>query len=111
MLRPYIVRPHLRCPTVSSTSATGCPPHLAPAARSRSSSRPPPPPPRQRAERGEDVVLAGLSSTADSITEERPGDGRLRIVRLRATPYDRAGFRPRALWTARTAPGRVCGLR
>jgi hypothetical protein len=66
---------------------------------------------RQRAERGEDVVLAGLSSTADSITEERPGDGRLRIVRLRATPYDRADFRTRALWTARTDLGLVWRLR
>lgn len=57
---------------------------------------------RERAARGEDVVLAGLSSTAGSIEEERPGTGRLRIVRLAATTYDRSDFKTRALWTART---------
>ncbi|HYO15550.1 MAG TPA: hypothetical protein VE685_20330 [Thermoanaerobaculia bacterium] len=57
---------------------------------------------RQRAARGEDVVLAGLSSTGDSIEEERPGTGRLRIVRLHAQTYDRSDFKTRALWTART---------
>jgi hypothetical protein len=66
---------------------------------------------RERAARGEDVVLAGLSSTADSVEEERPGAGRLRIVRLRATVYDRADFRTRALWTARTDLGLVWRLR
>lgn len=57
---------------------------------------------RQRAEQGEDVVLAGLSSAADSVEEERPSVGRLRIVRQQARIYDRADFRTRALWTART---------
>ncbi|HEY0513838.1 MAG TPA: glycosyltransferase [Thermoanaerobaculia bacterium] len=57
---------------------------------------------RERAARGEEVVLAGLSSTADSVAEEAVGDGRLRIVRLRARTYDRADLRTRALWTART---------
>lgn len=57
---------------------------------------------RERAARGEDVVLAGLSSQADSVEEERPGTGRLRIVRLRARTYDRSDFKTRALWTART---------
>lgn len=57
---------------------------------------------RERAAAGEDVVLAGLSSTADSVEEERPGAGRLRIVRLHAPVYDRADFRTRALWTLRT---------
>lgn len=57
---------------------------------------------RERAARGEDVVLAGLSSRADSVEEERHGVGRLRIVRLAAPLYDRADFRTRALWTART---------
>jgi hypothetical protein len=57
---------------------------------------------RQRAAAGEDVVLAGLSSTADSLVEEAAGAGRLRVVRLRAPLYDRADFRSRALWTART---------
>lgn len=57
---------------------------------------------RERASQGDDVVLAGLSSTADSVEEERHGEGRLRIVRHRAASYDRADFRTRALWTART---------
>jgi hypothetical protein len=57
---------------------------------------------RQRAAGGEDVVLAGLSSSADSLVEEPAGAGRLRIVRLRTALYDRADFRSRALWTART---------
>ena len=57
---------------------------------------------RERAAAGEDVVLGGLSSTADSVEEERPGAGRLRIVRVRARTYDRSDFRTRALWTART---------
>ena len=39
---------------------------------------------RERAAAGEDVVLAGLSSTASSVEEESVGAGRLRIVRLRA---------------------------
>ncbi|HEY4589346.1 MAG TPA: hypothetical protein VII86_08950, partial [Thermoanaerobaculia bacterium] len=66
---------------------------------------------RERAAQGDDVVLAGLSSTADSVAEERPGEGRLRIVRRRAATYDRADFRTRALWTARTDLGLVWRLR
>ncbi|HEY0515155.1 MAG TPA: hypothetical protein VGH73_24880 [Thermoanaerobaculia bacterium] len=66
---------------------------------------------RERAAGGEDVTLAGLSSTAASVAEERPGDGRLRIVRLRAPLYDRADFRTRALWTARTDLALVWRLR
>jgi glycosyl transferase family 4 len=57
---------------------------------------------RERAARGEDVTLAGLSSTADSVEEERPGSGRLRIVRVQTRTYDRSAFRARTLWTART---------
>lgn len=57
---------------------------------------------RQRAAAGDDVTLAGLSSAADSIEEERPGAGRLRTVRVRSRVYDRSDFRSRALWTART---------
>lgn len=56
---------------------------------------------RQRAAGGEDVVLAGLSSTAASVTEETVGEGRLRTVRVRAPVYDRSDFRARVLWTAR----------
>ena len=66
---------------------------------------------RERAAAGEDVVLAGLSSTAASIAEERVGAGRLRIVRLLAEPYDRADFKRRALWTARTNLSLVWALR
>ena len=66
---------------------------------------------RERAAQGDDVVLAGLSSTADSVAEERLGQGRLRIVRRRAVTYDRADFRTRALWTARTGFGLVWRLR
>jgi hypothetical protein len=57
---------------------------------------------RERAAAGEDVTLAGLSSAADSVEEEAIGQGHLRIVRVRAEAYDRANFRQRALWTART---------
>src|SRR3954453_14147500 len=56
---------------------------------------------RERAGRGEDVGLAGLSCTAASVEEERPGIGRLRIVRLQAPAYDRSDLRSRTLWTAR----------
>src|SRR3954451_16915389 len=56
---------------------------------------------RERAVRGEDVVLAGLSSPDASVEEERPGIGSLRIVRLRAPAYDRSDLRSRTLWTAR----------
>ncbi|HEV7670187.1 MAG TPA: hypothetical protein VGS22_16840 [Thermoanaerobaculia bacterium] len=57
---------------------------------------------RERAAAGEEVVLAGLSTAADSVEEERPGAGSLKIVRLAAPSYDRANFRHRALWTLRT---------
>ncbi|HKH43109.1 MAG TPA: glycosyltransferase [Thermoanaerobaculia bacterium] len=66
---------------------------------------------RERAAAGEDVVLAGLSSTAASVEEETVGAGRLRIVRLHAKPYDRADFKRRALWTARTDLSLVWALR
>jgi hypothetical protein len=69
---------------------------------------------RERAAAGEEVTLAGLSSTADSVEEEVASTekaGRLRIVRLRATVYDRANFRRRALWTARTNLSLIWRLR
>lgn len=66
---------------------------------------------RERAAAGEDVVLAGLSSTAGSVEEERVGAGRLRIVRLRAEVYDRADFKRRALWTLRTNLSLIRALR
>lgn len=57
---------------------------------------------RKSAERGAEVTLVGLSSTADSVTEETVGAGLLRTVRVAARPYERANFRRRALWTAAT---------
>ena len=66
---------------------------------------------RERAAAGEEVVLAGLSSTASSIEEESVGAGRLRIVRLRAEVYDRADFKRRALWTLRTNLALIRSLR
>ena len=66
---------------------------------------------RQRAAAGEEVTLGGLSSTTDSVVEERHGAGRLRIVRLRAPVYDRADFKARAMWTARTNAALVWRLR
>jgi hypothetical protein len=60
---------------------------------------------RRRAAAGEDVVLAGLSSGADSLTDEAVGAGRLRVVRRQAAVYDRSDLPARALWTARTNLG------
>jgi hypothetical protein len=83
---------------------------------------------RQRAAAGEDVVLAGLSSKADSIEVEQltngercnqdaplathgpfrasghspsATSGRLTIVRFKAPVYDRSNLRQRAIWTLR----------
>ncbi len=66
---------------------------------------------RQRAAAGEDVVLAGLSSRAGAASDEAVGGGRLRVVRRRAAVYDRANFRARALWTARTNLGLLWSVR
>jgi len=66
---------------------------------------------RERAARGEDVTLAGLSSTAGSAEDEQTGAGRLRIVRVRARVYDRSDFRSRAFWTARTGLSLLWRLR
>jgi hypothetical protein len=67
---------------------------------------------RQRAAAGEEVVLAGLSSAADSTTEvETGGSGRLRVVRRRADTYDRSDLRARALWTLRTNLGLLWRVR
>jgi hypothetical protein len=58
---------------------------------------------RQRAAAGEDVVLAGLSSAADSTAEvDTGGGGHLRVVRRCAPSYDRSDLRARAFWTLRT---------
>lgn len=57
---------------------------------------------RERAARGEEVTLVGLSSTAESIEEEAAGRGQLFIVRLLAPTYDRADWKARARWTLAT---------
>ena len=57
---------------------------------------------RERAEAGEEVVLAGLSSTRASVEDGPVGKGRLRVVRLFRPLYDRASLRARAAWTLRT---------
>ena len=57
---------------------------------------------RERAARGEEVTLVGLSSTAESVEEEAVGRGRLTIVRLAAPTYDRADWKARARWTLST---------
>jgi Glycosyl transferase 4-like domain len=66
---------------------------------------------RERAAAGEEVALAGLSSTAGETAEEAVGPGRLRIVRRRAPTYDRANLRARALWTLRTNLGLLWAVR
>lgn len=66
---------------------------------------------REQAAAGRDVVLAGLSSTTDSVEEERPGAGHLHIVRLKAPTYDRSDLRTRAWWTIRTDLSLVWSLR
>ncbi|MBA3487515.1 MAG: hypothetical protein H0T88_10075 [Lysobacter sp.] len=48
---------------------------------------------------GNDVALAGFSSTAESQTDERVGSGRLRVRRLYRPVYDRASLLSRAWWT------------
>jgi len=66
---------------------------------------------RERAAGGEDVVLAGLSSTADSVEAELVGAGRLTILRFRSDQYDRSNFRRRAFWTLRLNLRLVAQLR
>jgi hypothetical protein len=66
---------------------------------------------RERAAAGEEVVLAGLSSRAASVTDEAVGAGRLTTVRLLAPAYDRADWRARAWWTARTDAALLWRLR
>jgi hypothetical protein len=66
---------------------------------------------RERAAAGEDVVLAGLATAGGSVTAEAIGGGRLRVVRRRAAPYDRANFRARARWTLGTNLSLLWGVR
>ena len=56
---------------------------------------------RRRAGLGDDVLLAGFSSTATSVEAvDDLAPGRLEIVRLRTRPIDRGRFGRRMLWTA-----------
>lgn len=57
---------------------------------------------RELAAEGNDVVLVGLSSRADSDVDETVGKGRLRQVRLRARAYAKTAFWRRLQWTAIT---------
>jgi hypothetical protein len=57
---------------------------------------------QERAQAGEDVVLAGLSSTCRSAQELPAGEGRLRVLRFARPLYDRGDLVARALWTLRT---------
>lgn len=57
---------------------------------------------RQRATQGEQVTLVGLATRADSVREERVGAGRLTVIRLATSVYDRADFFARLLWTLGT---------
>lgn len=66
---------------------------------------------RERAAAGEDVVLAGLSSTADSTEVEEIGAGRLTTLRFKAAQYDRSNLRQRAIWTLRVNLGLLVRLR
>ena len=57
---------------------------------------------RDRASRGEHVVLYGLSSTGASTETEAFPNGSLRVERLKADLYDRSSFSERAAWTLKT---------
>jgi hypothetical protein len=57
---------------------------------------------RGLAERGHDVTLVGLSSTASSVKHEAMAAGTLTELRLLAKPVPRASLVGRLLWTVRT---------
>lgn len=54
---------------------------------------------RERAARGEDVLLVGLSSSAESIEVETHGAGRLTIWRMKRSAYDKQRLLSRLWWT------------
>lgn len=64
----------------------------------------------ERASKGEDVVLAGLSSSQGGATYDAVGDGRLTTIRLHRPTYDRANFRERARWTLETNLRLLAGI-
>jgi len=57
---------------------------------------------RDEARNGKVVALYGLASTAGSAQSESYGAGSLRIVRLKASTYDRGKVGARAWWTLKT---------
>ncbi|HZP99728.1 MAG TPA: glycosyltransferase [Reyranella sp.] len=57
---------------------------------------------RALADRGHDVTLVGLSSTANSVRHESRGKGTLEEIRLHAAPVPRGSFVGRLLWTMLT---------
>jgi len=57
---------------------------------------------RQRAQAGENVVLAGFSSTEDSVEQQAVGEGSLTVLRFKVATYDRSRFVRRMLWTLKT---------
>lgn len=65
---------------------------------------------RELAEQGDAVVLAGLSSSASTTSEETLGTGSLRTIRLHTQPYDKNDFLRRLWWTARTNTHIVAAL-
>jgi hypothetical protein len=66
---------------------------------------------RELSATGKDVVLAGLSSTADSIEVATFGNGRFEILRFKGIQYDRSSLLKRAFWTMRTNVRLIVRLR
>jgi hypothetical protein len=56
---------------------------------------------RRLADAGERVVLIGLASAGDALSEEEIGAGHLHILKIGARPYDKTDFVRRLLWTIR----------
>jgi len=66
---------------------------------------------REEARGGKAVVLYGLSSVASAVEAEIHGAGSLRIVRLKASTYDRGSLGARAWWTLKTNCALLCKAR
>ena len=56
---------------------------------------------RKLAAAGERVVLVGLASGGNALSEEQLGAGKLQTVKIAARPYDKTDFARRLLWTIR----------
>jgi hypothetical protein len=57
---------------------------------------------KQRASDGHKVVLVGLSTSASAVHEEAIGSGKLKIIKLQTSTYNRVSVRDRAWWTLKT---------